>query len=199
MNCLDHERLFGYAHGLLGEQKAAEIRAHLAGCSQCRLIVDHYQRLDAVLEQWKPTEPSAWFDARVRQAVEAQEARRAAPGSWGLEWVRGLALASLAVLVIAGVAWLTYRHRSVSTPATLATQQAPQIATTQAPAEVAKLNPVAVTPRRAEQPREPVPEEQSAGVTPSEDEDAGALDDYDLVANFDVLSEIPKKDARVAN
>jgi len=199
MKCLDHERLFGYAHGLLGEQKAAEIRAHLAGCSPCRLIVEHYQRLDAALEEWKPTEPSAWFDARVRQAVEAQEARRAASGSWGLEWVRGLALASLGVLVIAGVAWLTYRHRSVSTPATLATQQAPQMATTQAPSEVAKLNPVAVTPRQGEKTGKPAPELQSGSTALGEDEDVGALDDYDLVANFDVLSEIPKKNAGVAN
>jgi hypothetical protein len=64
---------------------------------------------------------------------------------------------------------------------------------------VAKLNPRAVTPRQAEKPRKPAPELQSAGVSPSEDEDARALDDYDLVADFDVLSELPKKGARVAD
>jgi predicted anti-sigma-YlaC factor YlaD len=199
MNCLDHERLFSYAHRLLGEQEAAQVHAHLGECSLCREVVEHYERLDAVLEEWKPAGPSAWFDARVRQAVETQEARRAARGFWGLGWVRGLALASLGVLVIAGVAWLTHRHRSVSTPSTQATQQPRQTTAAQAPAEVAKLNPRAVTPRQAEKPRKPAPELQSAGISPSEDEDARALDDYDLVADFDVLSELPKKGAGVAN
>lgn len=199
MNCLDHERLFSYAHGLLGEPEAAQVHTHLGECSQCREVVEHYERLNAVLEEWKPAEPSAWFDARVRQAVEAREARGATRGFWGLGWVRGLALASLGVLVIAGVAWLTHRYRSVFTPSTLATQQPRQTTATQAPAEVAKLNPRAVTPRQAEKPRKPAVELQSAGVSPSEDEDARALDDYDLVADFDVLSELPKKGARVAN
>jgi hypothetical protein len=199
MNCLDHERLFGYAHRLLGEQEVAQVRAHLAACLRCREAVERYESLDAVLEEWKPAEPSAWFDARVRQAVEAQGLRNAARSLWGLGWVRGLALASLGVLVIAGVVWLTHRHRPVSTPSTLATQQPHQTATTQAPAEVAKLNPAPVAPRQAVKTRKPAPVAQSTAASLNDDEDALTLDDYDLLANFDVLSELPKRGGNVAN
>jgi hypothetical protein len=46
---------------------------------------------------------------------------------------------------------------------------------------------------------QPVTELEPKAVSSSEDEDAHALEDDDLVANFDLLSEIPKGEARVAN
>jgi hypothetical protein len=199
MNCLDRESLFGYAHRLLGEQEATQVRAHLAACSRCREAVERYESLDAVLEEWKPAEPSAWFDARVRQAVEAQEAHRAARRFWSAEWMRGLALASLGVLVIAGVAWYTHRHRPTPTPSTLATQQPHQAAAPRAPAEVAKLNPAPVAPRQAVKGSKPAPVAPSAAASLNDDEDARTSDDYDLFANFDVLSELPKRGDQVAN
>jgi hypothetical protein len=39
----------------------------------------------------------------------------------------------------------------------------------------------------------------SAAATSSDDKDALAMEDYDLAANFDLLSEIPKGERRVAN
>jgi predicted anti-sigma-YlaC factor YlaD len=199
MNCLDREHLFGYVHRLLGEPEAAQVRAHLAACSRCREAVERCKLLDGVLEEWRPAEPSDWFDARVRQAVEAQEAHRAARRLRSAEWMRGLALASLGVLVVAGVAWLTHRHRSVSAPSTLATQQPHQAAAARAPAEVAKLNPAPVAPRQAVKTRKPAPVAQSAAASLNDDEDVPTLDDYDLFANFDVLSELPKRGGQVAN
>ena len=94
------------------------MRAHLGECPRCREIVEQHGRLDALLDEWKAAEPTPGFDARVRQAVEAQQARREAWGFWGREWARGLALASLGVLIIAGVVWFTRSHLRVPNSST---------------------------------------------------------------------------------
>ena len=74
MKCLETEKLISYAYRLMDEPAASEVRAHLGECSRCREIVEQYGRLDAVLDEWKAAEPTPEFDARVRQAVEAQQA-----------------------------------------------------------------------------------------------------------------------------
>jgi hypothetical protein len=38
-----------------------------------------------------------------------------------------------------------------------------------------------------------------AGAFANDDNDAQALEDYDLAANFDLLSELPKGESRVVN
>ena len=48
-------------------------------------------------------------------------------------------------------------------------------------------------------PAQAVPELKSAGASLNEDKDTQALEDYDLAANFDLLSELPKGEPRVAN
>ena len=95
MKCLETERLISYAYRLTDEPAASKVRAHLEECARCREIVEQHGRLDAVLNEWKIAEPTPEFDARVRQAVEARQAGRAAWGFWGWSWARGLALASL--------------------------------------------------------------------------------------------------------
>ena len=101
-----------------------EVRAHLGECPRCREIVEQHGRLDAVLDEWKAAEPTPGFDARVRQAVEARQARRAAWGFWGGDWARGLALAALGVLIIAGVVWFTQSHPRGSNLSGVATRAA---------------------------------------------------------------------------
>jgi hypothetical protein len=199
MKCLETEKLIGYAYRLIDESAAFEVRAHLGECPRCREIVERHGCLDAALNEWKRAEPTPGFDARLRQAVEAEQARRAARGFWGWQWARGLALASLGLLIIAGVAWFTRSHFRVSNSARVATRQPQQAGRAPTPAPLAKLNSPAVPTRPREGSAQAVPETELAGPALNEDNDAQALEDYDLAANFDLLSELPKGEPRVAN
>ena len=44
-----------------------------------------------------------------------------------------------------------------------------------------------------------IPNSGLESVRTNDDRDAQAIDDYDLAANFELLSEIPKSEPRVAN
>jgi hypothetical protein len=199
MKCLETERLIRYAYRLMDEPAASEVRRHVEECSRCREIVEQHGRLDAILNEWKAAEPTPEFDARVRQAVDAQQARIEGWGFWGWQWVRGLALASLGVMIVAGVVWFTQSHHRTSNLSPVATQQpqpaggariSGQTSNPQTPAEAAQAD---VTPAQH------VPKLESASATSNDDKDAQAMEDYDLAANFDLLSEIPKGERRVAN
>jgi anti-sigma factor RsiW len=199
MKCLESEKLIGYAYRLLDEAAAAQVCAHLGECPRCRGIVEQHRRLDTVLGEWKAAGPSPGFDARVRQAVEADAARRAARGFWGLEWARGLAVASLGLLIVASAMLLTHGRHATPVSPRAATRQARQAVGSQTPAQVAKDNPSAVVPGAGKQPGEPANRIASAGASSIDDKDLQALDDYDLAANFDLLSELSKRGKRVVN
>jgi len=199
MKCLDTEKLIRYAYRLTDESAASEVRAHLGECPRCRGIVEQHGRLDALLDEWKAAGPTPGFDARVRQAVEAQKARREGRGFWGWDWARGLALASLGVLIVAGVVWFTRGHPWVSNSSSVPTRQSPQASGAQTPGQVAKLPSPTVTARTGVKPAQAVSANKPAGAFPNDDKDTQALEDYDLAANFDLLSELPKGERRVAN
>ncbi len=196
MKCLESEKLVGYAYRLLEESDAAEGRRHLEACPACRKVVEQHGRLDAVLSEWKSAEPTPAFDVRVRQAVEADQARRQ---QWGFHWVRTLALASLGLVIIAVAVGLSHHQRVGSRLAQMAAGQ-------KAPAAGAAL-PVATTnpqgpPQSMQANATPVkrlPNLKAESVPAMDDRDAQAIEDYDLAANFDLLSEIPKRETRVAN
>jgi anti-sigma factor RsiW len=201
MKCLETEKLISYAYRWIDEAAASEVRAHLGVCPRCREMVEEYGRLDALLGGWKATEPTSGFDARVRQALESQQARRSAWGFWGWGWTRGLALASIGVLILAGVVWVSQSHHSVSDSPRVA-MRAPRRATgasAPTPAPVALPHEQAGTAHAGVRPVSAVPEIKSATAILNEDRDTQALEDYDLAANFDVLSELPKGEPRVAN
>jgi Zn-finger nucleic acid-binding protein len=199
MKCLETERLISYAYRLTDEPEASQVRAHLGECPLCRGIVEQHGRLDALLDEWKVAEPTPGFDAHVRHAVEAHQARRESWGFWGWEWARGLALASLGVLIIAGVVWFTQGRHRVGTPSAVATGQPPRAGGPQTPAQAAKLQSPTVTAPAGVRPAQAVPVQIQEGAFSNEDNDARALEDYDLAANFDLLSELPKGVPRVAN
>ena len=197
MKCLESERLISYAYRLIDEPSTSEVRSHLEECAHGRGIVEQYGRLDAVLSEWKAAEPGPEFDVRVRQAVEVQQAQREAWGFWGWEWARGLALASLGVTLVAGVVWLNQHHRGISNPSTIATRQqqkgariSGQTLNSQVPGETTQADTA---------PGQQVPPVESASSASSDDRDAQAMEDYDLAANFELLSEIPKGGTRVVN
>jgi hypothetical protein len=203
MKCCEREQLFAYCQRLLAADEAEKVRAHVAECSACRAVIGEYEKLDTLLDDWRPTEPSPWFDARVRAAIAADlsPAQSARP-LFGLAWVRWLVpAAGLAlVLVAALVVWRSHRP-----PVHPATQAVAPAVVPQAPQNVA--NPVstpAVKPAPAPQmvQTQPVPV-QPAATAADEDlrlyEDLSVLEDYDVLASFDVLSELPKGEKEVAN
>jgi anti-sigma factor RsiW len=199
MKCLETEKLIRYAYHLTDEPAASEVRAHLGECPRCREVVEQHGRLDALLDEWKAAEPTPGFDVRVRQAVEAHQAGRERGGFRGWEWARGLALASLGIFLIAGVVWFTRSHPGVSNPSNTATRQPHQVSGPQTPAQVAKLLSPTVTAHTGVKPARAVPELESTGAFSNDDNDSQALEDYDLAANFDLLSELPKGERRVVN
>jgi len=199
MKCTETEKLIGYACRLIDESSVAEVRAHLEVCSLCRGVVEQHQRLHGVLDEWKVAEPTPRFDARVRAAVDAHQAERYGWKFWNWEWTRGLALAALGVMIVAGVAWFGRYHRGVSRSSQVATRQPQHVDAAQISRTI--VNPQASSvafPAKAESVQR-LPELDSASSTASDDKVAQAMDDYDLAANFDLLSEIPKGEPRVAN
>ncbi len=189
MRCLEKERLVEYAYGLMNEPDAVEVRGHLEECSHCRRLVEQHNTLGAVLDDWKALPPSPEFDARVREAIDAD---RAHSRGWGWDWVRSLALASLGVMVVAGAVWFGRNHRGPnrSSQVNASVSQPEDGART-----AVKLPGPNAHAQSAEEPSVPViggQETETAGVASEDERVARAMEDYDLAANFDLLSEIPK-------
>lgn len=199
MKCLESEKLIGYAYRLTDEAATAQVRAHLSECSRCRAIVQQYGRLNAALSEWKVDEPTLGFDARVRQAIEAQQAGRRAWGFWGWQWARGLALAALGAVMVVSAAWFAHHRTGISHAPQVAARHPQPAPGKPAPPEIATLHSPAVPARAARRPVQVAGEAQTSGVGLNADKVTQALEDYDLAANFDLLSELPKSESRVVN
>lgn len=184
LKCVDKEKLFAYAHRLLGAREEESVRAHVAACEACGKIAGEYQRLDSLLDEWKSAEPSSWFDSRVRAAL-GQAASERSVRAFGVRWTQILAPACL-VLILVGVSVVLPRlHR---TPPALTAPSAPVV-------QPATVN-SAVVPGG----EEPVPSDASAADAElTMYRNLPVLEDYDVLADFDVLSELPKGDKKVAN
>jgi len=140
MSCTEREKLFGYAQRLLEPREEHEVRAHLESCPTCRAAAEEYRKVDTLLEEWTPLEPSPSFDARVREAVEPSGASRSLLGLFGFPGLRWMAPALVTVLETMGGE------------------------------EEVKLY-----------------------------QNLFMLEDYDLLAEFDLLSELPKGETKVDN
>jgi hypothetical protein len=148
--------------------------------------VEQCGRLDAVLSEWTAAEPGAGFDARVRQSIESEQARRASWSFWSWQWARQLGMVAAGILVVVGVSWLAHFHRGTIRNSPVAMRQQPTGGAQTPP-------PAGLIPAQR------APKPGTAGAASMDDKDAQAMEDYDLAANFDLLSEIPKGGARVAN
>ncbi len=180
-NCFARERLFAYASKMLEARDEVEVRAHLAECAACREVVEGYRRLDRVLDLWQPTDPSPWFDARVRAAVAAAEER--ALSLWsrllaGLGWSRWLAPAMVAMMVVVSAVIVERRPDLLS-------HSGVQMAGANK-ASGANMSSWVGTPGKGEE------------ATAAEGY-VSTVDDYDMLANFDLLSELPKPEAKVVD
>ncbi len=193
MTCLNREQLFAYAHRLAEGREEETARAHVETCAQCRAALAEYRQLDALLDEWKPAEPSPWFDARVRQAVASTNP---GTGLFAAAWMRWAAVGALAVLVAVGVwAWRrAYRTAEGNPP--VAHEVVPQKNLEPEPVNVAQSKPAAQPlPEAQPQAKQLVP----ANGELNPEDDLRALEDYDLIANFEVLSEIPRGGTKVDN
>ncbi len=179
MKCPDQKTLFEFSHRLMGAWKEDAIRAHLAACQGCRAVVEEYAKLDAMLAEWRASEPSSWFDERVRAAIE--DAPTASRRFWVSEHFRALAVASLAMIFVAGGLIIFRGHslRRTTTPRAGKTEHRPQ-------AEA-----MTGTVVRAR--------DLSAEEEVRMDKNLPVLEDYDMLADFDVLSEWPSVSTQVRN
>jgi anti-sigma factor RsiW len=198
MSCMEREQLFALAHGMLDPQEQAAVRTHVAECARCRQEVEEFARLDAVLDEWQPAEPSPWFDTRLRAAIAAE-----GEGGWRkalgvMQWVRWLVPAAA---VAAFVLWLVVTRQpgpppvpvAHKTPAVQKSTPAPEVAHSEAEHESAPVV-------QAQNP--PAPANRALQTRTDEtapEDDLRILEDYDMLANFDVLSELPQRETRVAN
>jgi hypothetical protein len=182
--CFERELLMAYATRLLDPAAASKVEAHLAGgCEACRAVVNEYRTLDSVLEEWKPAEPSPWFDARLRAALAVRAPRKR--GFLGFDWGaltrhRWLAPALAAALVVA-VSVVAVRVHRTHVGSAIAQETQPSISqsgsqsggaatgTTPAPSSVQSGS-----------------EEAGAGETAQQ-----AAEDDEMLSNFDILSELP--------
>jgi Putative zinc-finger len=172
-HCIERERIFALAQGMLSGRQERKVKMHVEGCASCRQVFEGYRSLDGLLEEWNPAaEPSPWFDARVRAAVASAEARRPSYSFFGLAWNRWLAAPVLAaLLILAGIAVL--RTPSLH--------------------PVARPEAVPASPVTA-QVKSPASEAQS-----KMDENLSVLEDYDMLNSFEVISELPKGNNKVAD
>ena len=170
--CLNDEQIFAYAQHLLGPDEQDKVRSHVEKCFACGQTALRYQKLDAVLDEWKPAEPSEWFDARVRTAVASDPSARSGFTFFGLRWAQVLAPACLVLLIVAG-SFIVSRMRPAQSPRP-ATQQIAQPGST---------------------PSVQVEEELTLyeNLPVLEDED------YEMLSKFDVLSKLPRGEKKLAN
>jgi hypothetical protein len=195
MNCMEREQLFAYVHHLMEGREEQEVREHLETCARCRAAAEEHERLNALLEEWKPQEPSAWFDARVKAAIAAAE-RKKARGFLAWPWARVVAAGvALLALIVAGL--LVFRTRGrVETTRPLAQKEQPA-------AQQPALTKTPEPPERTVAQSQPTPTPPEQGPSVEDEitmyENLGILEDYELLAGFDVLSELPTGEKKLAN
>jgi anti-sigma factor RsiW len=179
--CLKREQIFALAEGMADERERSAMTAHVQSCADCRKTFEEYRRLDDVLEQWNPAaDPSPWFDARLRAEAASRGSARSARGFFGLAFNRWLAVPILAsLLVVAGL--IAYRHALHRIPAH--------------PAQVAAAH----VPPAAEAVRRSAVAPQNGAQELSMYQNLSVLEDYDMLAGFDVISELPKGSSKVAD
>ena len=175
MKCIEREKLFLFTHGMLGPEEADRMRRHVADCGECARASEEYRRLDSALDDWNTAEPSPWFDAKVRARVAASENGN----SWflGFGRLRALAAGVVAVVLIM-VAVVVFNHPKVAEINQPASSQQHPVATS------AQSQPL----EKTEALRQPLPPEEQLKM----DENLSLLEDYEVVADFDALSELPQ-------
>ena len=165
---------------MLEAQDELEVREHVAECAACREVLGEYRQLYSVLDLWHSIQPLPWFDERGRSAVGTIE--ESLPSLWGrvvagLCWSRWLAPALVAMMIVVVSAVIVERRQGLLPNAlTHITGSANEGSTGMSSSRTG-------APEMAEE----------------KTEGAATLDDYDMLANFDVLSELPKPRSKLVD
>jgi Putative zinc-finger len=191
--CFDREKIFGCVHKMLEPAEEAEVRRHLDQCAGCRRVAREFEKLDAVLGEWRAQEPSPWFDQRLKQALAERGAASPSRTFFGIPRVRILALAMLAILVVAGGLMFNYFRRlrpgAETNPPVAKVKPSPATEKPEtlppAPREQAKVAPAPQASQETAAPALP-PEEELTMYR-----NLAVLENFDMLENFDVLSELP--------
>jgi anti-sigma factor RsiW len=69
-------KILGYVDGRLKEDERLEMEKHLEACAACRLRVNEFRSVNALLDELPMIEPSAAFDVRVRARVAAEPVKQ---------------------------------------------------------------------------------------------------------------------------
>ncbi len=121
MNCNDVSKgLIAYLDRRSDSADRQEIEQHLTACSDCRGRAEQFRALWGVIDEMPVVEPSFGFDARVRQRVAAEPARR-----W-FEWIVPQPRLALSAALLAVIAVWMVRTSPVNTrvePTTASVQQ----------------------------------------------------------------------------
>lgn len=166
---LTEEEMIRHLDARLDSTEAERVGAHFVECAECRVRVEEFRALRGLLDEWKPIDASAGFDAAVHEGLRAESAR-----GWGWRWLRvrpalGAAIGVAILVVAVATLWQTY------TPAPV---QAPQVAQGESPMAAQPLT----------EPAPVVPEVQQVDDL-AVLENPVLLENYELLAEFDILFE----------
>jgi anti-sigma factor RsiW len=95
-------KILGYVDGRLKEGERLEMEKHLETCAVCRLRVNEFRSVNALLDELPMIEPSPAFDARVRARVAAEPVKQ----SWWAWFTPSPRVAFAASLLLLLSVWL---------------------------------------------------------------------------------------------
>jgi Putative zinc-finger len=175
MKCQSREKLFLFAQQMMDPEETDRVRRHVAGCAECARAVEEFGKLDSALDDWAVAEPSPWFDAKVRARVAATGQKKS--GFFGFGRLRALAV-GVAVIVLILAAVVVFNHQKVA-------ENNQPLSSLERPVTITHGQRV---PQLTDAQRRPLPPEEQLKM----DENLSVLEDYEVVANFDALSELPQ-------
>ncbi len=106
MSCSRMEgKILSYIDGRLKESERLEVEKHLAGCAACKLRVNEFRSVGALLDELPQIEPSPAFDVRVHALVAAEP-----PQSRWWSWLAlSPRVAFAAALLLLATVWIGSR------------------------------------------------------------------------------------------
>jgi hypothetical protein len=112
---LVREQIAPYIEGLLSNQEAQQVQAHLAVCTECRRLYSALRQVPEVLKDWQPDPPSEQMWSQITMELGPQFTRKQAQRiRQRKRWLWGGALGAAAVVLLLFVA-----IRTVYFPASL--------------------------------------------------------------------------------
>ena len=103
MSCTRMEnKILGYLDGRLKDGERLEMDKHLEMCAACRLRVNEFRSVNALLDELPMIEPSTAFDVRVRARVAAEPVKQ----SWWAWFTPSPRVAFVASMLMLASVWL---------------------------------------------------------------------------------------------